>query len=613
MLELLLLIKFIIYTGVIRVEHNRLGVILTSFFISVVILQLIKRIKGKRRFAYIFGFYGFVSLLMLINGAYFTQFNSLTSVNVIGQIPQLVNVGDNLKFLIDFKKIALLMELPIVYYYFKHVKRNYDPVKKIPFKYKPNALITGIVALAILIQYFGYTGQMTSVAAQELFLYHTIDIGRSIVREHKAAAQVLTMDYRMERIRMRRNLINGNYTGVGEGKNLIVIQVEALQDFLIGRTYLGQEITPNLNRLANSESSLYYNNYFQLVGKGNTSDAEFVSHNSLYPSLGEPTYLEYEENNYYGLPWLLRDNDYTAWAFHGYERDFWNREEAYVNQGFQRFIAEDNFQFEEEVGFGMKDEDFFEQSLEYLKELDQVDDNPYYAFMVTLTSHTPFEMHEEDQHLQLKPEHKGTILGDYLHAIHYTDKELGKFIDNLEEQGLLENSVLAIYGDHFGMNAVNEIDQELMTDYLHTTYDFDHMMNVPLIINIPGETLGIEISTIGSQIDFYPTMANIMGYPIDKGIIFGRDLNNLQTRNYVYPVSFMKPGSVITEEAVFEMSRDDIYEHSRAYDRITRESIDINKFKNLSNRAIQEITLSNYILDNDLVRVINKSKSTIYK
>ena len=601
MLEILLLIKFIIYTGVIDVEHNRIGVILTSFFISLVILSLLKRIKGKRRFAYIFGFYGFVSLLMLINGAYFTQFNTLTSVHVIRQIPQLVNVGDNLKFLIDFKKIALLMELPIVYWYFRRVSKNYKPEEKIPFRYNQSAMITGIIALAILIQFYGHTGRLQSIASQELYLYHTIDIGRSIVRDHKAAAEVLTMEDRLERVRMRRNLIEGNYTGIGQGKNLIVIQVEALQDFLIGRTYLGQEITPNLNRLAKNRSSLYYNNYFQLVGKGNTSDAEFVSHNSLYPSIGDPTYMEYEDNSYYGLPWLLRDNGYTAWAFHGYERTFWNREEAYANQGFQNFIAEDNFNFEEEVGFGMKDEDFFHQSMKYLKDLDQLDENPFYAFMVTLTSHTPFVMPEEDQHLQLRAEHRGTILGDYLQSIHYMDRELGDFIDNLEEEGLLDNTVLAIYGDHFGMNAVNEIDKGLMTDYLQMEYDFDHMMNIPLIIHIPGETLGIEISTIGSQLDFYPTIANIMGYPIEKGIIFGRDLNNLQTTNYVFPVSFMKAGSVITEDQVFEMSRDDIYEHSRAYDRKTREPVNINNFKSLSNRAIQEITISNYILDNNRI------------
>ena len=601
MLELLLLIKFIIFTRVIRVEHNRIGVILTSFLISIVILSLLKRIKGKRRYSYIFGFYGVVSLLLLINGAYFTQFNTLTSVHVIRQIPQLKTVGDNLKMLLDFRKIALLLELPVVYLYFRKLRRNHDSEDKGTLKYRQNVLIAGVVALAALIQFFGHTGQLQSVASQELYFHHAMDMGRAIVSEHKAAAEVLTMEDRMERVRIRRNLVEGNYTGIGRDKNLIVIQVEALQDFVIGRTYLGQEITPNLNRLIKSQSSLYYDNYFQQVGKGNTSDAEFVSNNSLYPSSGEPTFMKFAENTYYGLPWLLRDNGYTAWAFHGNEREYWNRDVAYVNQGWQRFLAEDDFQFSEEVGFGMKDEDFLQQSAEYIQELDKVDENPFYAFLITLTSHTPFVIPEEDQHLQLKPEHTGTILGDYLQSVHYTDRELGRFIDSLKDRGIMEDSVLAIYGDHFGLNAVNEIDKEIMTRFLQVEYDFDHMMNIPLIIHIPGENLGIRISTIGSQLDFYPTMANIMGYPIEKGIIFGRDLNNLQTANYVYPASFMPLGSVITEQEVFEMSRDELYVHSRAYDRITREPVDIEKFKNLYNRAIQEITISNYILENNRI------------
>jgi len=601
MLELLLLIKFIIFTRVIRVEHNRIGVILTSFLISIVILSLLKRIKGKRRYSYIFGFYGVVSLLLLINGAYFTQFNTLTSVHVIRQIPQLKTVGDNLKMLLDFRKIALLLELPVVYLYFRKLRRNHDSEDKGTLKYRQNVLIAGVVALAALIQFFGHTGQLQSVASQELYFHHAMDMGRAIVSEHKAAAEVLTMEDRMERVRIRRNLVEGNYTGIGRDKNLIVIQVEALQDFVIGRTYLGQEITPNLNRLVKSQSSLYYDNYFQQVGKGNTSDAEFVSNNSLYPSSGEPTFMKFAENTYYGLPWLLRDNGYTAWAFHGNEREYWNRDVAYVNQGWQRFLAEDDFQFSEEVGFGMKDEDFLQQSAEYIQELDKVDENPFYAFLITLTSHTPFVIPEEDQHLQLKPEHTGTILGDYLQSVHYTDRELGRFIDSLKDRGIMEDSVLAIYGDHFGLNAVNEIDKEIMTRFLQVEYDFDHMMNIPLIIHIPGENLGIRISTIGSQLDFYPTMANIMGYPIEKGIIFGRDLNNLQTANYVYPASFMPLGSVITEQEVFEMSRDELYVHSRAYDRITREPVDIEKFKNLYNRAIQEITISNYILENNRI------------
>ena len=71
-----------------------------------------------------------------------------------------------------------------------------------------------------------------------------------------------------------------------------------------------------------------------------------------------------------------------AWAFHGYKKDFWNREKAYKPR-LQRFISEEDYEFDEVIGFGIRDEDFFDQTIDYLKELDQVDENPFYAFIIT--------------------------------------------------------------------------------------------------------------------------------------------------------------------------------------------------------------------------------------
>ncbi len=238
----------------------------------------------------------------------------------------------------------------------------------------------------------------------------------------------------MEELKERNRLKEGKYTGLGHNKNLIVIQVEALQGFVIDHYYNGQEITPpNLNKLIKEQGTVYFDRYYQLIGRGNTSDAEFVSNNSLYPSMDEPTYTQYADNVFYGLPWILRDNGYTAWAFHGYEKEFWNRDNAYVNQGFERFISEEDYDVVESIGFGITDEEFFKQSMTYLKELDNLDNNPFYSFIITLTSHNPFNMPEEYHVLEIEDKHKDTILGNYLQAIHYTDKALGEFIEDLKK------------------------------------------------------------------------------------------------------------------------------------------------------------------------------------
>ncbi|NGX97960.1 MAG: LTA synthase family protein, partial [Candidatus Afipia apatlaquensis] len=99
-----------------------------------------------------------------------------------------------------------------------------------------------------------------------------------------------------------------NLYGSEAGKNLIVIQVEALQQFVINSKINGQEITPNLNRWIGK--SLYFDNYFYQVSEGNTSDAEFMSNNSLYPAASGAAYYRYPTDTLDSLPQELKNKGY---------------------------------------------------------------------------------------------------------------------------------------------------------------------------------------------------------------------------------------------------------------------------------------------------------------
>ena len=112
-----------------------------------------------------------------------------------------------------------------------------------------------------------------------------------------------------------------------KGKNLIIVQVEALQQFVIDKTVMGQEITPNLNKLI--KSSAYFNNYFYQIAAGGTSDAEFMSNNSLYPAPSGAAFFFYANNNYLSLPKALVKNGYETAALNGYYETFWNRNIMY--------------------------------------------------------------------------------------------------------------------------------------------------------------------------------------------------------------------------------------------------------------------------------------------
>ncbi|WP_025640562.1 sulfatase-like hydrolase/transferase [Schnuerera ultunensis] len=606
----LLIWKILLFMDITKVEHNESLVLFTSTLIILFLFALIHFSNFKRKRTIEFSLYNIVSAFMFADVMYYSYFNSLPSIRMMKQFHQLGAVGDSVRALLDIKNLMFLLDIP--FHMINHRKNPEVGESKTYNKYIRFGVPASIgLILVIVLSLLNFKGLMEPISNQELFTYHIKDFKTTLAEDEIAEGRGIFTQEDLEELIERSKLKEGEYTGIGKDKNLIVIQVEALQNFVINCFYEGQEITPNLNRLIREKGSLYFDNYYQQIGRGNTSDAEFVTNNSLYPSMEEPTYSQYEGNTFYGLPWILRDQGYTAWVFHGYEKEFWNRDKAYVNQGFQRFISEEDFDLIETIGFGITDEEFYSQSMDYLKELDSIDDNPFYAFIISLTSHTPFKMPEEYQYLDIKEEHEGTILGDYLQSIHYADKALGEFLEDLKEEGFYDNSVIAFYGDHFAITGFNPSGVELMEDFLNIEYDVNEMFKIPLIIHIPGEEVNETISRIGSQLDFLPTILNIMGYENGKGLMFGRDLANYEGENFVAAQTYVLKGSYIDDDTLFYMSNDGLFENSKALDRKTREPLDVKNFKERYENIISEINKSDYILKRDLIKLLMENQGQI--
>jgi len=385
------------------------------------------------------------------------------------------------------------------------------------------------------------------------------------------------------------------YYQAGKGKNLIVIQLEAFQDFVINAYYNGQEITPNINRLI-EEDTLYFDRYYSNIGKGNTADAEFSSLNSLYPLIDGEIYRLYEDNTFHGLPWLMREQDYRAFAVHGYEGDFWNRESAYPYQGFEDFISMEDLEQDEIIGLGISDKSLFRQLVPILKEQQK----PFFSFVITLTNHHPFILDEEYQSLELLEEDKDTKLGSYLQTVRYTDEAIGQFISDLKEAGLYDNTVIALYGDHHGLNCAMEDVNESVSNFIGRYYDYDEMLNVPLIIHIPGSGIKDTIHTTGGQIDFLPTIANIMGLSLDDTLFLGQDLANADD-GFVAFTAYLFDGSFATNDIMFQISREGIFENSRAWKIGTNEEVDIEPYEEYYEKAILLKKTSKEILEQNLM------------
>ncbi len=303
--------------------------------------------------------------------------------------------------------------------------------------------------------------------------------------------------------------VRGTDFGILKGKNVIFIQVESLENWVIGYTVNGVEVAPNLTEL--SEEGTYFTNYYSQDGEGNTADAEFSTQNSLYPLPDSVAFITHAQNQYDALPHVLDTNGYATAVMHGDVATFWNRSNMYPSLGYEKQFSKADYTLPRQVGpEGLGDDDFFKQSLPKLESLPE----PFMATLITLSTHTPFTLPPDLETLVIP---KNTTLTptqqQYLEAVHYSDQALGNFIAGLQADGLYNNSLIVIYGDHSAFIGTPD----------------SQMQHVPLIVLAPGTALpqGVD-PTPGSHLDLYPTVADLLGiqYPIT---VLGQDLFTAKT------------------------------------------------------------------------------------
>ncbi|MFA5186142.1 MAG: LTA synthase family protein [Patescibacteria group bacterium] len=339
--------------------------------------------------------------------------------------------------------------------------------------------------------------------------------------------------------------------GIAKGRNLILIQVESLDNSLIGKKVGDNEITPNLNRLA--KEGLYFDNYYAQVGPGNTADAEFTTLNSLYPLSDEVAFVGYANNSYQALPALLKQNGYQTYALHGDVASFWNRANIYPNLGYGEWLSRQDFSVPRPVCFAeLCDGDFLEQSLDKMATFKK----PFMATVITLSSHTAFPLPPDMQTLKVPDDHRmDEYQWGYLQSIHYADASIGKFIEGLKQKGLYDDSVIVIFGDHgslTGMEEVLGVNSRLPKSLTKN--------QVPLMILVPGTklTTGTDHDP-ASHLDLYPTLSSLLGIQAPASVL-GQDL--LATENPVMVRRSSVTGTVqevLARNTLYQSSSDGIF------------------------------------------------------
>jgi len=305
----------------------------------------------------------------------------------------------------------------------------------------------------------------------------------------------------------KEDLPDNKYKGMFEGKNLIAIQVESLENFVIGQKVYGQDITPNINKLL--KNSLYFDNIKEQNNSGISSDCDLMVNTSILPVRDGSTFFGYPWTEYNTLQDLLNSKGYNTISTHPEVPGNWNWAEAHKSFKADKIWDASQFDQSEVIGLGMSDESYLKQIGDKLKKEKQ----PFYTFLVTLTSHGPFEVPEDKQYLNLPEDLNENMLGAYFQSVRYTDEAIGKFINQLKEEGLLENTVIMLYGDHCGVHKFYEDD--IKDSPLEGDWWKDNEKEIPFMIynpSIKGETISKE----GGQIDFLPTIAYLLGFNRDK-------------------------------------------------------------------------------------------------
>lgn len=380
---------------------------------------------------------------------------------------------------------------------------------------------------------------------------------------------------------------NPAYFGKAKGKNVIYLHLESIQNFIINYKSNGEEVTPFLNSLAKGSEFMYFNNFFHQTSQGKTSDAEFMVENSLFGLPQGAAFTTKGQNTYQAAPAILGQQGYTSAVFHGNYKSFWNRDKIYKSFGYDKFFDASYYDMNEEdlMSYGLNDKPFFKQSIPMLKSLPQ----PFYAKFIMLSNHFPFQLEQKDATIAKQTTGNPTVDG-YVQTARYADESLREFFDYLKKSGLYDNSVIVMYGDHYGISQNHNKAMSQVLGKEVGKFENAQLQRVPLLIRVPG-VKGGKMEQYGGQIDVMPTMLNLLGINNKDYVQFGTDLL-AKERNQIVP---FRNGDFITPKVTALKGK--------YYDTATGELIKKDEEIAENEKMVQTmLKLSDKVVNGDLLR-----------
>ena len=543
-------------------------------------------IKKKNRNIYYFLTSFYMIACCVVNVMYYNYYSSFVSVSLLATSVFVKDVGDAVMDMVirptDWIYLWEFIGLYIV------IKKSHE-VNEVKKDYFKKAILIGVISMGIgsgLPPYNAYSGliklwnRVSVVDSFGVYAYQLDDFVQSLkptfnnIFGHDKALREVKEYYEENRTVQSVN----DYSGIFKGKNVITIHAESLQAFTIGLSFNGQEVTPNLNKLVSK--GMYFNNFYAQVGVGTSSDSEFTYATSLLPANNGTVFVNYFNNKYATIQKMMHDEGYYVFSMHGNVGDFWNRDTMHINMGYDKFYSRSSFVIDEEYGLGLSDESFFRQVVPMIKDISTSLNKPYYGTLITLTNHTPWKDTElfSDYDLTMTMEIdgeevvrdylEGTMMGNYIKSVNYMDKAIGQFISDMDDEGLLDNTVIVIYGDHdarLGKKQFNymynydPVNDRLLTEndpgYKEfNDYDYELSKKVPYIIWTKDMDKGMEIDTPMGMIDASVTLGNMLG--VYNKYALGKDIMNISKSDGIV---VFKDGSYITDKVYYSAKNGEVY------------------------------------------------------
>ena len=407
-----------------------------------------------------------------------------------------------------------------------------------------------------------------------------------------------TKDELLERFFNSRDSHSSNYmSNRFEDKNFIFIKAESLDTYSIDPDFM-----PNYTAMLEDNSMLFDNFYAPLYSR-NTSDSEFMTFTSFYPTQVVNTSMAaYFENKFPNtLPQLFSDKGYDTLAHHNYTDHYYPRNDFHPAIGFDQYKDAHTMdmlepgEYEASQPPWLSDLEMFEKTLDDVLSRDQ-----FFAYYLTVSGHLPYDETQEtasihyDRILEIYEENDREIPEDesiiYHHAAHYDfDLALGYLMEKLESQDLIDDTVVIIQSDHYayGMNRdlIGEIDNWKNLDETRL-----NIHNVPFSIHHPS----LEKRTVShtfSNIDVMPTLSNMFNLDFNHTYAMGNDVFNRKTKNTV----FFLDSSFMTDTYLMAVNEDmNVVKRTSS---ISGESID-----QRYNQLIHKRQMNQYFLETDYYR-----------